>query len=124
MLKKLYIVALLGLFFANPAYALSPTPPPIPLSEKPVSEIVEYFATQYNVSARKMLNTMQCESSLNVVAIGDNGNSFGLSQIYLPAHRNITQEQAQDAVFASEFMAKEFSEGHAYEWTCYRNIYN
>jgi hypothetical protein len=123
MLKKIYIVAVFGLFLTHPAYALSPTPPPIPLEQQPVVAIVEHFAAQYHVSAKKMLNTMQCESSLNVSAVGDEGHSFGLAQIYLPAHKTITQAQAQNAVFASEFMAQEFSEGHQNEWTCYRQIY-
>lgn len=66
---------------------------------------------------------MKCESSFNENAVGDNGNSFGLVQIYLPAHPEITREQALDKEFAVKFMAEQFSQGNARIWTCYRIQY-
>lgn len=67
-----------------------------------------------------MTGTIQCESNWVTTAVGDNGNSLGLVQIHMPAHKNITREQAFDTVFSIEYMAKEFSLGHQNIWTCYR----
>lgn len=88
-----------------------------------VEEVVHHFADQYNVSAERMLVTMKCESSLNPKAIGDGGHSYGIAQIHLPSHRNITIEQAQSIPFSAEFMAQEFSKGNARIWTCYRKYF-
>jgi hypothetical protein len=64
-----------------------------------------------------------CESQNNSKAIGDHGTSFGLSQIHLPSHKDISKAQAFDPNFAVEFMAKEMSKGNSKIWTCYRNLY-
>lgn len=98
------------------------------LKDYSVPELVSHFALQYKVSAIQMLATMNCESfyegiPLNPNAIGDHGTSYGLVQIHLPAHLNVTKEEALDKVFATEFMAKEFSEKHERIWSCYRKLY-
>ena len=93
------------------------------LNQYTIPELAEHFASQYSVSAPKMLATMKCESSFNPKAIGDHGTSYGLSQIHLPAHPQITKTEAQDPVFAVEFMAKEFSQHHENIWSCYQEIY-
>ena len=124
MYRVLISVALVCLsFLVQPAYAQSPLVPPVPLDKQSIPQIVEYFANQYQVSAEIMLSTMRCESKLKTNAVGDNGESFGISQINLPSHPEVTKEQAQNPVFASEFMAKEYSRGNAKIWTCYRLIY-
>jgi len=43
------------------------------------------------------------ESGENDMAIGDGGTSFGRFQIHLPAHPEITVEQAQDPEFSSDW---------------------
>lgn len=84
-------------------------------------ELVYHFAEVYNVSAENMLTTMHCESSFNPNAIGDGGNSYGLSQIHLPSWGDtITKEEALDPIFATEFMAEKFAEGKERLWTCAR----
>lgn len=94
-----------------------------PLNEKPVQQIIEHFAKQYNVSSERIINTLKCESSLNPNAIGDKGKSFGIAQIHIPSHPKVSIEQAKDPVFSAEFTAKEFSRGNAKIWTCYRILY-
>ena len=64
-----------------------------------------------------------CESSWDSNAIGDNGNSFGLVQIYLPANPTITKEQALNPVFALNFITDEFLKGHQNRWSCYKILY-
>lgn len=93
------------------------------LQDYSVQELIKHFATKYQVSESRMSATIRCESSFNPNAIGDGGKSFGLSQIYLPAHLSTTREQALNPVYAVEFMAKKFSENKARLWTCHRNIY-
>lgn len=96
------------------------------LNEYTVQELIEHFALQYDVSAEKMRKTMFCESSYNPLAKGDYRNgkptSFGLSQIHLPAHPEILEEQAYNPVFATEFMASEFSKGNIWKWSCARKL--
>lgn len=50
--------------------------------------------------------------------------SYGLAQINLPSHTNITKEQAKDPVFAIKFMASEFALGHCTQWTGWRILKN
>ena len=91
------------------------------LREYSPQELVSYFAKQYSVSEHQMLVTMACESGFRTNAIGDSGKSFGLSQIHLPSNPQVTQEEALDKVYAVEFMAREFKQGHQRKWTCWRN---
>lgn len=79
---------------------------------------LHYFATLYNVSYQDMYKVAKCESSLSPVAVGDKNSSFGISQIHLPSHPEISKEQAINPDFAVEFMAKEFAKGNQKIWTC------
>lgn len=56
---------------------------------------------------------------------GPNGreDSWGIAQIHLPDHPDVTREQAQDPSFAVPWAAEEFKEGRATRWTCYRLLY-
>lgn len=78
----------------------------------------------------EILKTIQCESGFDPLIqsqykdpSGPNGleDSWGLAQINLPAHPNITREQAQDWKFSLEFMKKNFAAGNQSMWTCWRN---
>ena len=57
------------------------------------------------------------------VKAGEQEKSFGLSQIHLPDHPDISYEEATDPLFSIEWMVKEFSLGHASQWTCYTSLY-
>ncbi len=50
---------------------------------------------------------------------GPNGreNSWGVCQIHLTAHPNITMEQAMSPAWCIYWSAKEFKEGRASQWT-------
>lgn len=77
-------------------------------------------ALVYGVSLLALTNTLQCESKLNPHAIGDHGHSYGIAQIHMPSHPNITKTQALDPAFAIDWTAKQFSEGKSSMWTCAR----
>lgn len=66
---------------------------------------------------------IQCESSWNQNAVGDNGFSFGLVQIHLPSNSFITKEQALDPTFALNFITDKFIQGRQKMWSCYRILY-
>jgi hypothetical protein len=68
-------------------------------------------------------NNKKCpngESGWFTHAIGDNGTSFGIVQIHLPAHPEITKEQAMDSQFAFNFIVDEFLRGNEWKWTCWK----
>lgn len=83
---------------------------------------INQMAHEYQVSPKLMKKVINCESRYKPNAVGDGGYSFGLSQIYLPAHPNVTKEEALDPKFAIEFMAEKFSQGKARLWTCYKLV--
>lgn len=66
------------------------------------------------------LRVAKCESGLNQNAVGDHGHSFGIWQIYLPAHPDITKSQALDPLWSTRWSAHMFAKGYAHRWTCAR----
>lgn len=113
---------------------LEPEPEP-----KTVQELVTQYSKEYGVSATRMMATIRCEnveldptlqSRLKYKAgnrwkqpAGSYEQSYGLVQIHLPDHPDITYEQATNPEFAINWMAEQFSEGRARQWTCYRTLY-
>lgn len=53
----------------------------------------------------------QLESGMNPGAVGDNGKSFGIFQIYLVAHPQVTAAQAKDPDWAARFMLPAYEAG-------------
>lgn len=120
------------------------TPPPSPIIEViklpaplTVEQLVQKYATLYKVSSAKMMETIRCENRdlkpalqsglyyqfsdpKRGIKIGERERSYGLVQIHLPDHPEVSYEQATDPEFSIEFMAKKFSQGRAYEWSCYK----
>lgn len=95
---------------------------------------IEYWAAIYGVDAEQMKGTIKCETGGSddpsiqswVPKKGgpnDREDSWGIAQINLPAHTDITKEQAQDPDFSVKWMARQFSLGNNRIWTCYRNLY-
>jgi len=54
--------------------------------------------------------------------VGDREQSYGLVQIHLPAHPNITKAQATNTDFATDFLAKNIAAGHASMWSCFKTL--
>jgi len=88
------------------------------------TEVLE-TAEKYHVNARDMEDVINCESQgsttvqSHVYRHGKRENSWGLAQIFLDAHKDITKEQAINPTFAIDFMAKEFAQHHQYLWSCW-----
>jgi hypothetical protein len=58
-----------------------------------------------------MLMGGMLESGLNPLAVGDNGKSHGIFQIFLTAHPNVSPAQAHDPDFAVRFMLPAYTAG-------------
>lgn len=114
---------------------------PLPrlLTHEQVESLAYHYADLYGANKGEMLQTIECESPKSKIdgvvmydsqgqsnqkyRNGDREESYGLSQIHLPAHPGITKEQAQDPRWSLDWMAKEFSGDRAYQWSCYNLLY-
>lgn len=99
--------------------------PPLPLPPKPLTipQLITHYAALYEVSETQLYKTLKCESGLYKDAVGDYGASYGIAQIHLPSHPNISKAQALDPDFAIRFAAKEFAAGNQSAWTCFRILF-
>jgi len=97
-----------------------------------VSSLITKYASKYGVSEAVMRKVIDCESQYQNIqsripkASGPNGreDSWGIVQIHLPDHPNITKAQALDKEFAINFLAKNLSTGKGRMWTCWRKYYS
>lgn len=86
---------------------------------------MDIYSSRYRVDGNKMMDTIKCESNYKNVQSnlyhkdGTREDSWGVVQINLPNHPNVTKQQALDPEFAIEFMAEKFSKGW-YKWSCYK----
>jgi hypothetical protein len=122
------VIGLLLAFSIPRAIAEAPISPIIPTVEvlDSTTTIIAYIkqkALEAKIEPSEIIRTLTCESHLDPQAIGDKGTSYGLSQIHLPAHPEITKDQALDPRFAVDFAVDAFSHGEASMWTCYRLLY-
>jgi len=107
--------------FTQTAYAQ--TLPPVVYSTSTAPAIIEAYAAKYGTPAAPLVATLNCESHFAADRVGDHGTSFGVAQIHLPAHPDITKEQALDPMWAVDYAAREFAAGNAGQWTCYKKLY-
>lgn len=106
--------------FAAVTYPIATTTPSEPAS---IERRIEISADKYGANSDVLRDVLTCESGLRPDAVGDHGESFGIAQIHLPDHPNITIDQALDADFSIDFIAREFSIGHAWKWSCWKILY-
>lgn len=133
MLKNIIVVTacLFTISFDTAMSVAAPAPLPEPqksvlkgsYSKEQVISLIEEIAQEKAVSADILKTVINCESGYKTNAIGDNGHSRGLVQIYDDYHPNISHEQAFDPVFAINFLADNINAGKGHLWTCYRNNY-
>ncbi len=85
--------------------------------------IIDRYADEYGVRSALIRSVMRCESGYdsNATHISPLEKSYGISQINLIDRKDITIAQARNPYFATEFMAKNLSEGNNWMWkTCYK----
>lgn len=104
-------------------------------SKEEIVTKIHLYADKYNVSFDKMYQIIDCEtahtfdaniqshvvyafsSSKRGIVKGEREQSYGLAQIHLPDHPQVTIEQAKDVDFALNFMALSLSKGK-HIWYC------
>lgn len=110
--------------------------PVIQMTDKEyVESLVDTYAKKYKVSKSSMMKTLVNEniefkfdqqSNLKYkkgnrwgFPAGVREKSYGIAQIHLPDHPDVSYEEAIDPEFAVEFMAKNFAKGNASWWMGY-----
>jgi len=53
---------------------------------------------------------------------GDREQSYGLAQIHLPSHPEISYEEAINPDYAVKYIASQLSKGKGKQWSCYNLI--
>lgn len=79
-------------------------------------------ATVAGVDADTATRIANCESGYDPLIKGDHGKSYGLWQIYLPAHPEITKEQALDPTWSTMWAMTQMQGGKYSLWSCYRML--
>lgn len=92
-----------------------------PTATTSIKEYADTIAAVYGLG-NDFQATLACESGWNGSAVGDNGESFGVAQIHLPAHKDISKEEALDPYWAISWAASMFAQGKASLWTCWRHL--
>lgn len=82
--------------------------------------ITDYIITESlvaGVDPQIVLNTARNESRLNPNAIGDHGTSYGLYQLHLPAHPDISKENAENIIWSTQWTINEIRKNSCKIWT-------
>lgn len=116
--------------FVSGATIVSIVPYSVPKEELSIIEKIENLSGLYNVDPHAIINTINCESefvsgqSRIPNKTGPNGreDSWGIAQIHLPSHPDVSKEEALDPSFSIEWMIKKWAEGKAGRWTCARQL--
>lgn len=99
--------------------------PVITWTPERIEREIETQAEKYGRNAERMKKIIACESNGSTTIQsyhtikGQREDSWGLVQIHLPSHPNVTKEQALDPQFAIEFLAKNLGK---VEWSCEKMI--
>ena len=113
----------------NPAVlTLPPTPiaEAAELSTSDLKQMATEIAKEHSLNTDHFLKVISCESnwdtqiqSAYITKDGTRENSWGLVQINLSAHPNVTKEQALNPRFALTWMAEQWSLDGASMWSCW-----
>ena len=102
----------------------------IKINTNSIQEKIVLYSLKNGVKYSDIYATVQCETAgtfdptIQSRITGKNGReqSFGLAQIHLPSHPDITREQATDPDFALDWMTSEWSKGRSWQWSCARKL--
>lgn len=108
---------------------------PMVIEEPTVEDIIRSATTKYNVSFDEVWTKIDCETqhtfnpkiqsdvrykfsdSKRGIVLGQREQSYGIAQIHLLDHPDITYEQATDPYFSADFIAKNWAK-HSGWWYC------
>ena len=118
----LLVICVSGLMFlVSRAYAWNP------LDKESLRDYATYVASKEGLNVGVFLATLKCESdfyngqSYVKNSTGPNGreNSWGVAQIHLPSHPEISKEQALNPFWSINWMVDEWLKGNEWKWTCW-----
>lgn len=93
-----------------------------PLTTQDLQVLATDIAVYHHLNVDHFIKTINCESGFDPDIVGDQGHSFGIAQIFLPAHKDITKEQALDPTWALQWMGEQWENDNAKIWSCWRNL--
>lgn len=105
-------------------------PAPVATTTTDIEALVRTVQATYGLG-NSFYKTLRCESAgwQNIQSLvpnpsGPSGreDSWGVAQINLPSHTEVTKAQALDPAFAVDWAAQQFKAGNAWWWTCYREL--
>lgn len=138
LLKILLVVALLSPFstIALPLTSLERLNKDVYGVEMTIEEYIKQVAIDHGLNVERFLYTAKCESGFNPKIqsqhtysnerygpVGSQEQSYGLWQIHLPAHPDISKEQALDPIWSTDWAADEWVAGRQSQWSCYKDAY-
>lgn len=109
-----FLIVIFAWAFANPASATT---------RAEFEAYARHEAKVNGVNADHLVETLRCEAHFKSKSIGDSGSSYGLAQIHLPSHPDITPKQALNGYWAIDWTIKQFYNGNADMWSCWRKLY-
>lgn len=89
-------------------------------SEQDVINLIYLYSEKYGTDRHVIQQVIYHESHYRTYATGDYNNSFGVCQIFLPSHPEITKEMAKDPHFCIRFTIENIMKGQGRMWTGYR----
>ena len=89
---------------------------------------IQQKAKLYGVNAYQMQRTIECESRFNNIQStayknGVREDSWGIAQIHLPSHSEVSRLEAMNEEFAIEWMAQNFNNPYV-TWYAYSRKYD
>lgn len=109
-------------------------PPPPVIVEVPqpptIDQLVDAAIARHpSVSREQLYGTLYAESHFEnvqsdvIAADGAREESYGVCQINLPSHPEVSKDEAMDPAFCIEWTAAQFAAGNASMWTEWRLLY-
>ena len=123
------LIVFLSLGFGIPTPVMAQELAPVVYSTNTAELIITAHAIKYGILAQPLIDTLKCESDFDSNAEGDFSTttmqytSFGIAQIHLSAHQDITKEQALDPLWSIDFAARQFKLGNTHIWSCFNKLY-
>lgn len=105
---------------------------PVVWSKDAQVQLANQVAAEDGINANHLRATINAESGWNPTGqsqipslTGPNGleDTWGTCAINLPAHSDITKEQAQDPAFCIPWSGRQFAAGNAHIWTEWNLLY-
>lgn len=127
------LALLLALFLCSPTVLAQETlptflaPQPLPVAEPDTRQVIVSAAIEAGIDPEQFLKVSECEDpgliadqQSNYVYKGVREESYGIFQINIKAHPEISVASATDPVWASRWSATAWKEGYEYQWSCAR----